>query len=211
MLSTAFAADTGLSASSLKVKLYKFAVSTSPLCTNLITVIDNGATPVDTQLLGGANLGSGTLANGTYPCVVIEMDDAIKYIPAANSTSGNCLTSAETTRTLCHNGDTSELVDGTVTNCVTGAVDKVAMYISTATSGNNGDGFNKPTSIGDTLHGSNLPSALVVSGDTSATMMVSTAGQLCDYNLAGCDGSPGGGGVVAGGCRLEGADITFED
>lgn len=147
LMSSVNAADVGLSASSIKLKVYKMAVSSSPLCTNLITVLDNGSTPTEVDFLSNPNLGSGTLANGTYPCVVIEFSDLVKFRPSANSTSLNCSTATEYTLDVCRagGGDSSVLINGTTTNC-TGTSgnattygapgdDRVAMYISTASIG----------------------------------------------------------------------------
>jgi hypothetical protein len=61
LLSNAGAADLSLSASSIKLKVYKMAVSTSALCTDLITVLDNGSSPTEVDFLQNPNLGSGTL------------------------------------------------------------------------------------------------------------------------------------------------------
>lgn len=208
--SSAEAADTGLSASSFKVRLYKFAVSTSPLCTNLRTIIDNGSSPVETELENGGTFGSGSIDKGTYPCVVLEISDQLKYVPSTNSTSTNCVTTTAVTRGICHTGDSSLKIDGTTTTCGSGTDDRVALYISTGSSGTNGDSFVPPASIGDTTRGMELSSALVVNGAASGTMVFDTAGQVCDNNAAGCDGSAGGTGTGgAGECRLEGASISF--
>ncbi|NCN95692.1 MAG: hypothetical protein GW917_03125, partial [Bdellovibrionales bacterium] len=124
------AANLGLSPSALKLKVYKFAVSTNPLCTNLVTVVDNGSTPLEVDFSGSVNLGSGSLADGTYPCVVIEMSDKIKYTSASTSTAGNCVSGTEYTLDVCSSG-TSTLVDGTTVTC-SAADNKVALHISTA-------------------------------------------------------------------------------
>ena len=189
------AADTGLTASSLKLKVYKLAVSTSPLCTNLVTVLDNGSTPTEVDFLALPDLGSGTVADGTYPCVVIEFTDIIKFTPSTNSTSGNCLTTVEETLDICRtdSSGSSKLIDGTTTTCgVQGTADRVAVYLSTGAAGDNEDAFNPPTSVGDTQRGINLTSALVVSGTTSGKFVVNPAGKVCDTNAAGCAGAGGG-------------------
>lgn len=203
LITIANAANLSLSASSIKLKVYKMAVSTSPLCTNLITVLDNGNTPTEVDFLQNPNLGSGTLANGTYPCIVIEFSDLVKFTPSANSDGGNCLTSTEYTLDVCRaGGDTSTLINGTTTTCTgtsgnnttygTPGDDRVAMYISTATTGGT-DAFNRPTSIGDNAHGLNLGAALTISGTSSGKFVVNPAGQVCDNAAATCEGGPGGG------------------
>lgn len=206
---TAQAADTGLGASSLKLKVYKFAVSSSPLCTNLQTVVDNGSSPVEVEFVGGVNLGSGPIVNGTYPCVVIEFEDVIKFKPDANSTSGNCATATESSLDVCRSS-TSALISGATTTCTVGA-DRVAMYLSTASASiSSSDAFNAPTSIGDAAHGFTLSAALAVSGTASGKLIVNPAGKVCDDNLSGCDGGAGGTGTGgAGACKLEPPTFGF--
>jgi hypothetical protein len=183
-----YSADLGLSPSSLKLAVYKFAVSTDALCSNPVTIIDNGSTPQEVEFSGGVNLGSGSLSNGTYPCVIVEFSSNIKFTPSSNSTSGNCTTVVEEVMDVCRNPDTSLLIDGTTTSCTAGA-DRVAMYISTASSSSTAaDAFNPPTSVGDAAHGFNLATALTVSGSVSGKFVVNPSGKVCDGDDAGCDG-----------------------
>lgn len=193
---SAVVGDLNLTATSLKLKVYKFAVSTSPLCTNLVTIVDNGSTPTEVDFLQNPNLGSGIVADGTYPCVVIEFADVLKFTPQ-DSASGNCSSAVEETLDVCRseNGSTSKLIDGTTTTCgVQGTSDRVAMYITTGSAGaGNSDVFNPPTSIGDATHGLNLGTALSISGTSSGKFVVNPAGQVCDDFTAGCEGGPGGG------------------
>lgn len=185
----ALALDTGFSPASLKLKIYKFAVSTSPYCTNLITVVDNGNSPVDVEFVGGANLGSGVLADGTYPCVVIEMSDNVKFTPNGTSTSGNCQSGNESIIDICRsdNGGTSTLIDGTTVTC-TGTdpgspiSNRVAMYLSTVTTGGS-DTFQAPTLI-STTHGLTLGSSLVVSGSSVAQFRMNADNQVQDDGVS---------------------------
>lgn len=204
-------ADLGLSPSSLKLKVYKMAVSTSPLCTNLTTVIDNGSSPSEVEFVGGVSLGSGSVANGTYPCIVIEFSSFIKFTPSANSDSTNCLSSTEETLDVCSNGS-SELIDGTTTTCASSTDNKVAMYLSTASTQTTGvDAFNPPTSLSDATKGFNLGNSLTVSGTSSGNFVVNPSGKVCDDNTAGCDGGGGGTGTGgAGSCKLEPPLFSFQ-
>jgi hypothetical protein len=198
-------ADLGLSASSIKLKVYKMAVSTSPLCTNLITVLDNGSSPTEVDFLQNPNLGSGTLTDGTYSCIVIEFSDLVKFTPSSNSSSGHCSISTEYTLDVCRSGgSTSLLIDGSTTTCTgtdgtntsygTPGADRVAMYISTASSLASGaDAFNKPTTIGDAVKGLKLNSALTVSGTSAGKFDVNSSGKVCDNGTAGCENGSGGG------------------
>ena len=192
-----FAADLNITPTSLKLKVYKFAVSTSPLCTNLITVVDNGNSPTEVNFLSSPNLGSGVVADGTYPCVVIEFADNIKFATGVNSTSNHCVANVENILDVCRtdSGGTSKLIDGTTTTCgVQGTNDRVAMYLSTGSSdtgAGGSDAFNPPTSIGDAAHGFNLTSALVVSGTSIGKFVVNPTGKVCDTADAACGGGGG--------------------
>ena len=197
-----YAGDLSLSASSLKLKVYKFAVSTSPLCTNLSTVVDNGTTPQEVNFVGGISLGFGTIATGNYPCIVIEFSDQIKYKPDQNSTSGNCLASTEYTLDVCSSGS-AKLIDGTTTNC-DGTDNKVAMYLSTGVA-SNGDGFYPPTVLNDTTNGFVLGSQLSITGTSSGSFVVNPTGKVCDDATSGCDGGSGGG----SNCKMEVPAFSF--
>ncbi len=197
-----FAANTGIDPTNLKLKVYKLAVSTSPLCTNLTTVINESA-PDYMDFLANPTLGSGLLSNGTYPCIVIEMSDQVKYLPDETSDGGNCDSSIEETLDVCSSGS-SVLVDGTTTTCSSGD-NKVAMYLSTTStsSGGSADAFNPPTTTNDATKGFNLGSALTVSGTSSAKFVVDGSGKVCDTN----DGTCAGGG--GGDCELAPPTFTF--
>lgn len=189
------AGNINITPGALKLKIYKFAVSTSPLCTNLVTVVDNGNTPTEVDFLSAPNLGNGVLANGTYPCIVIEFADNLKFRVSTATTSGNCSTSTDNILDVCRsdNSGTSKLVDGTTTTCgVSGTNDRVAMYLSTASSSTtNSDAFNPPTSVGDAAHGFNLASALVVTGTSTGKFVVNATNKVCDTADTACNGGGG--------------------
>jgi hypothetical protein len=179
---------TMINASSLTFSVYKMAVSTSPLCTNLITVLDNGNSPTAVDFLTNPNLGNGVVADGTYPCIVIEFADYISFKPSA--TSGACVLNTTYYGDICRNNTspvgTSKLIDGTTTNCgALGTSDRVAMYLSTGSSATGNDAFNPPTSIGDTVHGLNLATALTISGTSSGKFVVNTTGKVDDASACG--------------------------
>jgi hypothetical protein len=187
------AGDLNLTPTSLKLKVFKMAVSASGLCTNLITIIDNGSTPAEVDFTQDPSLGAGSVADGTYPCIVIEFADAVKFTPP-NSASLACLSSVEETLDVCRTPDTSVLIDGTSTSCgAPGTTDRVAMYISTFSIGGGSDAFNAPTSNGDALRGLNLGAALTIAGTAAGKFTVNPAGQVCDdSNDTGSDCEGGG-------------------
>ena len=175
-----------------KLNIYKFAVSASADCSSPITVFsdDDG---VEVDMEDGPTIGSGELADGTYPCVILEMDDEIKFTTSA--ADGSCAASTEYSINVCRQFSdegtiTSTLIDGDTVTC-TDAKEKVAVYISTnsATSGGEGsDPFNAPASANSTS-GITLGSALVVSGTTSGTFRMNTANKVDGSNET-CDMQP---------------------
>jgi hypothetical protein len=189
-----------LNASSLRLKVYKMAVSTSPACTELTTVIDNGNSPSYIDFKANPNLGSGNLADGIYPCVVIEFSDNIKVTPA--TTGVRCNSTVETTQDVCRDYDgsgpstppTSTLIDGSITTCDEND-NRVAMYLTTAAANaSETDAFNPPgcdTLACDSDTGITLLSSLSVSGTAVGKFTVDTDGKVCD-------GNDGGSGVCAG-------------
>jgi hypothetical protein len=188
---SAIAATNGINPESLKLKIYKVAVSTDPLCTDMITIFSS-ATPVYTDFLGSPTLGSGTVPAGTYNCVAIEFSSVIKPTPAETSTgSGACIQGTEFDLNVS-NGTAYQLIDGTTG--VGGATDtRIAMWLSTAsteTTGTNGhSAFVPPTSVGSSTEGFLLSSPLVVSGDAAGTFVVNGSGQIGE-NGASCECGP---------------------
>jgi hypothetical protein len=170
-----------LSPTSVKIKLYKMAVSASVLCTNPITVYEN-ANPEYTDMVAGPTFGTVSLADGNYPCVILEFSDHIKYIPEA--TSGSCTSGQEYTAEICRTevADPVRLIDGTQSTCADGE-QRVALWLSTTVvdSGNN-NAFARPASIGDNTNGFNLGAALVVAGEKVGTFVIDFTDQLSGAN-----------------------------
>jgi len=181
------------SPAALKIKLYKFAVSTNADCSNPVVVVDNSSNPQFVDMLGSPNFGSGALASGTYQCVIFEMSDNIQFKVGSDGT-GNCV--ANTTYTLdVSRGDNYELIDGTegTTNSTYGHDDRVALHISTAsTSTGGGAGTNawlRPTAGNEATRGFKLSGALTVAGDATGTFVVDGTGQVSDGGTS-CDMGP---------------------
>ncbi len=182
----------GLSAvnpTQMMLKIYKVAVSASTNCSSPITLFSND-NPSYTNFLGNPTLGSGELADGTYPCVIFEISDNLKFIP--ETTEGVCTAGEEYLIDICRTDSTgsSTLVDGTVSTC-TGSndgggrvigEDRIAIYLSTG-----GTDEGQAFSPGDPI---TLGSAFVVAGSTRGTFVVNGMGQV-DGSGVDCDmGAP---------------------
>ncbi len=180
----------------LKLKIYKVAFSTSALCTNLQTVYtktESEATYSD-FLLNPSIVQNGSLADGTYKCVVIEFSSIIK--PTTTATDGSCTAATEFSLDVCGsqggNTTTSTLIDGTTTTCTAGD-DHIAMYLSTGSTQTNGteghNAFQAPTSESDALHGFKLTNPFVKAGAVTGTFVVNGAGKI-NGDGASCEMQP---------------------
>ena len=191
--SNSYSADLNIDPSALYLKVYKFAVSTSVNCTNLTTVIteDN---PTFTNMLDLPNFGSGSIPNGTYPCVAIDFSDNISFVPDATSDSGNCLSGTTYYLDVCSAASALpvEMSDGTSTTC-DDTEQRVTMWLSTASSslsGGSSNAFIKPVGASDGDRGLKLLNALVVSGATSGKFIVNATDKICDGDNITCNGNP---------------------
>ena len=182
-IQTVSALDTGINPAYLELKVYKMAVSSSVYCTDLVTVFEND-NPVYEDFLASPQLGSGSVMNGTYPCIVIEFSDIIKWASEENSDSANCVVGQLETQEICRAGGGDSdftLIDGTQGTCVDGE-QRIAMYLSTASTlinGENGNAFVRPTAA-DTNKGLPLLNSLIVSGGTAAKFIVDGLGKIED-------------------------------
>ncbi len=183
VFSKVFAADSGLNPQYLNIKFYKLAVSESQYCTNLQTIIDvpQGES---FDFLSQPMLGTGSVAVGEYPCIVIEFSDYIHFAPDQNSTTGNCAVGVEVSEEICQRvEDDIKYIDGTTSSCVDGQEQKIALYLSTASTSNGGDGtespFTPPTA-NELNRGLNLGAALNVDQGLSAKFIVNALGKVED-------------------------------
>lgn len=195
-----------LSPTAVRLKIFKFAVSSSPNCSSPITVVDNGSTPTYVDFKGNPSLGSGTLGSGTYPCVIIEFSDRIEV----TSEAGGSCTTTPFTQDLCGDGTSSQLVSGSTANCTTAGEDRIAMYLSTASTATGAaDAFNPPNcnTAGCTATlGFNLGAALVVSGTSAGTFTVNADNKICGGN--NYDGNTD---CTQVSCELLPPDFTFTE
>lgn len=168
----------------IKVKIYGVAVSASLACDNPIVIFDS-ANGIETDFLKKPVLGGGNVPDGTYPCVMINMSDNVKFTPAA-SDGVNCVAGTEYTIDICRsdNGCSYNLRTGSSYGSLTAATgtsgspspNVVTMYLRTNAVGTNN--FQYPANAADTSRGLPLASAFVVSGSSAARFVVDARGQV---------------------------------
>lgn len=172
LASAALAAKGTIDAATMKITIYKFAVSKTADCKDPIVVFDNPQ-GVTEDLLASPTYGSGPVDPGTYPCVMIELSKMINTSP--KTTGGSCTQDAAFEDVICGDGQTSQLIDGTAVSCAGGATaaQHVTLYVTTASAGQGGDrALMPPLSATDTTSGLKLTAALVVTGNLPVTLSV---------------------------------------
>lgn len=201
--SLTFAADSGLSPSSVKVTVYSVALSTSTDCTNP-TVIASYPSGKEFDFMQNPAILSGTIADGTYPCIILQMSDQIKVTPSSTSTTGNCVAGTEFTNPICKaansqayqsmtvNSDNSASFSsvGTCTAAVGNTGEVVPLFLSTASTLSTGNlvpfvqpsAANAASCVGSvkTGCGIKLSSSFTVAGSGAGTFVVDFTGQLSD-------------------------------
>ncbi len=178
-------------AASFKLKVYKMAVSTSALCTDLQTVYSN-SNP-DYITFDGSSIGAANVPNGTYSCIVFEVSDTIKFTPSAD-VGGSCLGNTEYSRDVCRSDAGGTLIDGSSFTCEN-SEQRMAIYLSTASTSVGADEANPflpPTSESDATRGMKLNGAFEVSATGTATFIVDV-NDIVDVDGGGeCDMQPPG-------------------
>jgi hypothetical protein len=180
----AYAAKGTIDAASMKVTVYKFAVSTNRDCSNPRVVFTNAA-GVESDLLSNPTPGSGPVDPGSYQCVLIELSKTIKT--SAATSGGACTARQEFSDVICQDGQQSQLVDGTSVTCSGSATNPqhVTLFVTTASAGNGGErALLPPTGASDSTSGLKLDGPLVVTRNAPVTLSVDPKKFL--------DGSQGG-------------------
>jgi len=138
-------------------------------------------------------LGTASVADGTYPCVIMVISDHIKFV--SDTATGSCDTSTENTIQICRSGMGTNIQTpgtSTLTPC-DDTEQQVPIYLSTnSTSDDGGDGsnaFEAPASAGDATKGFLLNGALTVSGAKTSTFYMDFSGQI-DGSNPECDVQP---------------------
>lgn len=102
------AAQADTDATSIKLTVHQVAVALNEDCSSPIVIFTSpSAAGTESDFLAAPTLGSGTLGSGTYNCVMITIEDAIKFKPLANDGT-KCTAGAEYTIDLCRNTASSD-------------------------------------------------------------------------------------------------------
>jgi hypothetical protein len=182
--------------SALKVKIYEVWASKASDCSAPEKVIDL-AEGVEIDMTQNPQIGSGSIEDGTYECLIVVASDQIKVTPSTNG--GSCTAGTEVTQDICLTTFSSTLPDGTTTTCggnpnPPGNLqdDTIAIYVSRgSTSTGMGTNtqcnpstslnpFQAPTSANDDCNGVNLPSSVTVNGDLTTTFTIDVQNKLDD-------------------------------
>ena len=90
------------SPTTMKLQIYQILVSTNTDCSNPISLIDHGSTPMEVDMMSSPVLFSGSPAANTYNCLILKISDTLAYkVDAAAVTAwpGVC---ADTTTEYTH-------------------------------------------------------------------------------------------------------------
>jgi len=89
------------SPTALTLKIYSIRMSLNEDCTDSIEILNNGAEGAAVNFFTGPDLFNGVLPDGSYKCVMFEMDDVINFQADATAvaTHASCV---DTTTTYSH-------------------------------------------------------------------------------------------------------------
>jgi hypothetical protein len=151
----------------VKVKVYEIRVSPNTDCTNGI-VVARYASPTLFDMVNNPTLGSGTISNGTYRCVMLRMTNYIHFTPSATDPSWThsvCIPGSDYETNVARN-ITAVDPDGTIHTLGAGDPETpIWLYIrSNAPTTNDTNSFSP-------VGGIPLTSPLVVNGDGAHTMV----------------------------------------
>lgn len=181
---------------SLKIKVHRLYASTNGDCSDPVLVIDKSSNPTFVSMLSQPDFGNGSLADGTYNCIMIEMSDNLKFTPDG-AVGNHCGNGTEYILDVCGNNSSYTKQDGTTGTCTgdngtTGAnkVDtKVILYLSTfSTSTTGSNAFAPPSAANDASNGIKLTNPLTVAGAVVALFDVDGTGKV--KSMTGTGGDP---------------------
>lgn len=169
------AADIG-NPSAVNLKILAAWVSPNAGCTDPVQIFSNPSGTYK-DMMAHPTFGAGTIANGTYPCVIFKLSDAIKTTSAYNSTSGHCVAGTEYVQDIFRSPETSSCPDGTSVSGTTnalGAEQTPCVYFRVG--GTGGGAF-------DPAHAIPITSAWTVASDSDGTFVMDFTGKQVDSGV----------------------------
>ena len=142
---------------------------------------------------GTPDLGSATIANGTYNCVATKMWDNITFSPAAATASGNCVAATNYTQDICASDSASDLTmvynpdNSSSYSCNLGETNEwIWVYFSTSSTDNSNSSLADlendwhPPTADNLSNGVPLDAALVVSSTSSGSLKTTITDRIYD-------------------------------
>ena len=153
------------------------------------------------NFFGTPDLGSATIANGTYNCVATKMWDNITFSPATTTTTTSCTAADNYTQDICASDNASSLTmvynpdNSSSYSCsldATGSNEWIWVYFSTSSTDSDNmtlvdleNDYHPPTA--DNLsNGIPLGAALVVSSASSGSLKTTLTSRIADTG-DGCE------------------------
>ena len=215
LVNTAYASTDNKTPSSAKFKVYKVYMYNSEYCTGSYqTPFTYSDTEAELKEYVGTtpDLGSGTLDNGTYKCMAVNMSDNITF-QIATDFAGHatpCLKDTTYWMDLCNNRTYYDPDSGDNNTCTNdyATAEKTWMYMSTVsdtTYQTTPKVQYHPPTADNTSAGITLGGALVVSGDSSGKLVIDLREVI--------DNASGGNGVANGAtmpCYMNAPKFSFE-
>ena len=184
----------GGDASSATVKIYKAYMSTSGDCSSPVVFLDAENDPTDfpngyaaVDFIKNPTIGSGSIADGAYKCVIFKMSDRLTFV-SAYSDGDQCVDGTTYTVDLCNTSSQNAETGATVA-CSDNTDDAVWVYFSTYSafvetgSCEDCNTFVPPASNGDAKHALKLDNEVTLSSDIIGTLVFGTAGKVVTESM----------------------------
>lgn len=192
--------------SALKIKVYAVAVSSNKDCSSP-KLVSQYAGGQEFDFEANPTIMTGSVSDGTYPCVILLMSDKLKVVPKTTFADNVCVAGTEYTQSVCqdHGGGNHQYYTpmtiaadntisyGTKTACTGDEV--VPLFLSTTSpnpAGHNLIAFEQPISTNSecgadgTGCGIQLSNAFSVSGAVVGTFVVDFTGKLDEQGDTTC-------------------------
>jgi hypothetical protein len=175
----------GVNPTSVLINLYSASVSVSADCSKP-RVVFKSEVPIQVDFANNPTLGGGSLADGTYRCIILRISDVVSFVP--ETTSGACVAGTTYKHHLLESDPAYQNFDATNWGAMATSAanlnkpEIIPIVLTTSGSGSTTAGMvAKPTSATDTgpLY---LSSAFVVNGTKSSKINAILNGKVDGSN-----------------------------